>query len=144
MKACSSRRSWCVLVTSSVVLGSVGCSPPSSTSEPLGRTAEPLVVTPAILNLSCPKSSYVLDYNGPLTPPSEWQRICQLSPQPAFVVLDDTRASDGVTSPTDQSAPPGFFHAFAPTIKVLKYIPTNYARTGSSFCPGGLTGTPSA
>jgi hypothetical protein len=121
--------------------GTLGCgqAPDDSAGaqvEIVGRAKDALTLPSAIRNLSCARGSYVLLFN--FRDPAEWQQIAQAAP--AFVVVEDDRSITGTTLPTDQSAAPGWFHANAPGIKVLKYVPMNYAQIGNddtmgSGCP---------
>ncbi len=80
---------------------------------------------------------YVLTYNFRNT--NDWDRIIASPSRPAFVIVEDNDITTSQTGCNDQTRAPGYFHAKAPGIKVIKYIPTNYGQEAvgpTSACAG--------
>lgn len=131
------RLSWaltCILAS----VAATSCSAASTPHEPGEQAASALVSTPALQKgVTCSNGSYVLLYNAPDT--DDWKRIARMPSRPAFVVVEDGRANSRPTLLTDMSAAPVWFHANAPGIRVIKYIPMNYAMSGVSGCQADTT-----
>src|SRR5205823_13321940 len=90
-----------------------------------------------LANLTC-NGQYVYDLNAPSR--DDWMRIQNSANKPAFIVVDDKASTTGTTNPAEPSATTtnavAFFHnnpdPSMQAVKVLKYIPMNYAQVGDS------------
>jgi hypothetical protein len=91
----------------------------------------------ALESLQCSNGSFILSHSGPDA--DAWGRIAALPSKPAFIVVDDWTVDAGAVDPSDTSHAPGWFHHHpdpaVQQIRVIKYIPTNYARSGVGSCP---------
>jgi len=115
-----------------------------SSSEPLDpandievRTGALAAASSGLATLTC-NGQFVYDLDAPNR--ADWTRIQNNANKPAFIVVDDKASTTGTTDPTQPTNTTtnavAFFHnnpdPSMKAVKVLKYIPMNYAQVGDS------------